>query len=133
MKWFKPTKKQHAEMNITSLIDIIFILLVFFMVSSTFLKPVIRIKLPVAATVQKEKREKINVFVSEFLDVYVDKKEMTIPEMQERIAKEAAETPELAVMLFCDNALIFKHVVTVLDALKLAGVKNVAISHTAKK
>lgn len=53
MKLFKPIKKHSPEINITLLIDIIFTLLIFFMVSSSFLKSAIEIKLLVAAHQEK--------------------------------------------------------------------------------
>lgn len=133
MKRFKPANKTHPELNITSLIDIIFILLVFFMVSSTFLQPVIQIRLPVAATREEQPRERLHVYVSEALEVFVEKEEVSVEVMQEKAAEAVAENPDLAVLLFCDKTLIFEHVVQIMDALKLAGVKHVAISHTAKR
>ena len=130
MKVFKPIKKYSAEINITSLIDIIFILLIFFMVSSSFLKPVIEIKLPVAATEDKSKREMFNVYVSEDLQIFLDKESVTIEDIQKILSSEVSLNPEMAVMLFCDKSVTFENVVKIMDALKLSGVKNVAISHT---
>lgn len=133
MKVFKPTKKHTAEINITSLIDIIFILLIFFMVSSSFLKPTIDIKLPVAATEDKNKRKMVNVYISEDLQVFLEKDAITIENMQEALSDEVSLNSEMAVMLFCDKNVTFENVVKIMDALKLSGVKNVAISHTVSK
>ncbi len=131
MKVFKPPKKHGNEINITSLIDIIFILLIFFMVSSTFLKPTIEIKLPVAATEDKSERKMINVYVGEDLSIYVEKDFVSLENLQSLIAPEIAADNEIAVLLYCDKNVTFENVVKIMDALKLSGVKNVAISHTA--
>ena len=58
MKIFRQ-KSNEKELNITPLIDIIFILLVFFMVSSSFLKPTIDVKLPVTSTKDSKKIKKL--------------------------------------------------------------------------
>ncbi len=131
MKVFKPRKKHSSDINITSLIDIIFILLIFFMVSSTFLKPTIEIKLPVAATEDKSERKMVNVYVGEDLSIYVEKDLVSLENLQSIIASEVAADSEIAVLLYCDKNVIFENVVKIMDALKLSGVKNVAISHTA--
>ncbi len=133
MKVFKPRKKSNLEINITSLIDIIFILLIFFMVSSTFLKPAIEIKLPVAATEDKNERKRINVYVGSDLSIYLEKELVELDQLQELVAAETSVEPELAVLLYCDKTVVFEAVVKIMDALKLSGVKNVAISHTAGK
>ncbi|MGL4524168.1 MAG: ExbD/TolR family protein [Spirochaetia bacterium] len=129
MKQFKPPTNTHTEINITPLIDIIFILLVFFMVSASFIKPSIKIKLPVAASTEKNKNDKMSVYLDKDLSLFLNKDLLAIDQMQQKIADEVAQNPDLVVMFFCDQSVVFKNVVKVIDALKLAGVKNVAISH----
>ncbi len=130
MKPFKPIKKHSAEINITSLIDIIFILLIFFMVTSTFLKPAIEIKLPVAAHEDKTEREIINVFVGEDLTLFLEEEKISIEELQDSLIDASMANPEVAIMLFCDKNLVFENVVEMMDLFKKSGIKNVAIGHT---
>ncbi|MGL4394591.1 MAG: ExbD/TolR family protein [Brevinema sp.] len=131
MKIFKKPPSSQTELNITSLIDIIFILLIFFMVSSSFIKPSISVKLPVAATKDESPKKKLNLYISADLALFIDKEELTLPQIQERIAAQIEENPDLVVMLFCDKSVIFEQLVKVIDALKLTGVKNVAISRAS--
>ena len=128
MKTFR-SKSENPELNITALIDIIFILLIFFMVSSSFLKPTISVKLPVASSKDKIEQKKLSVYISENLELYLEKDILPINEIQDRLAEEILTTPDLTIMLYSDKNVMFEHVVKVLDALKLSGVKNVAISH----
>ena len=128
MKTFR-SKSENPELNITALIDIIFILLIFFMVSSSFLKPTISVKLPVAASKDKIEQKKLSVYISENLEIYLEKEILPINEIQDLLAEEILTTPDLTIMLYSDKNVMFEHVVKVLDALKLSGVKNVAISH----
>ena len=132
MKLFKPKKKQSADLNITSLIDIIFILLIFFMVTSTFLKPSIEIKLPVAAHEDKTEREIVNVFIGNDLSLYVEEELFDIQNLQSFFIKKTTENPEMATMLFCDKTVTFENVVKIMDILKKSGVKTVAIGHNTE-
>ncbi len=128
MKLFKPQKKHSPEINITSLIDIIFILLIFFMVSSTFLRPSIDIKLPVAAYEDTSEREMINVFVGSELEIFIEDEPISLETIQKTLMERTASNPELAIMLYCDSTLTFDNVVKVMDIFKKSGVKNVAIA-----
>ncbi len=130
MKHFKPVKKHSSEINITSLIDIIFILLIFFMVSSTFLKPAIEIKLPVAAYEDTSEREIINVFVGSELELFIEDEPISLETIQSTLMERTSSNPDLAIMLYCDKSLMFENVVKVMDIFKKSGVKNVAIAHS---
>lgn len=130
MKLFKPVKKHSPEINITSLIDIIFILLIFFMVSSSFLKPAIEIKLPVAAHEDKIEREIVNVFIGKDLSLFIENEPISIENMQTTLIEKSSSNPEMAIMLFCDKDVTFENAVKIMDIFKKSGVKNVAIGHT---
>ncbi|MGL5722686.1 MAG: ExbD/TolR family protein [Brevinema sp.] len=131
MKIFKPSTKDSHDINITPLMDIIFILLIFFMVSTSFLKPAIQVKLPVAA--HEETSPPTKVFVSMTADqtLYWDKRIISLNELQTLAYDQLQTNPDLVIMLSCDRSLIFEHVMQVIDVLKMTGVKNVAISHTS--
>ncbi|MGL4388468.1 MAG: ExbD/TolR family protein [Brevinema sp.] len=131
MKIFKKPHSSQNELNITSLIDIIFILLIFFMVSSSFTRPSISVKLPVAATKDESPKKKVNIYISADLGLFIDKEELSLVMIQERLAQQILEKPDLVVMLFCDKSVRFEQLVKVIDALKLTGVKNVAISRAS--
>lgn len=133
MMKFRKEKRERPHIEIISLIDIIFILLIFFMISSTFLKPVIKIKLPVSAVREKVKKEKIPIFLSKDNRLFFNKKEINIKSLQYFIEKELDKNPDIVVLFNCDEEVAFKKVVLVMDILKNSGVKNVAISHRPKR
>ncbi len=133
MMKFRKEKKERPHIEITSLIDIIFILLIFFMISSTFLKPVIKIKLPVSAIKEKVKKKKIPIFLTKDDRLFFNKKEINIKSLQYFVEKELDKNPDAVVLFNCDEDVVFKKVVLVMDILKNSGVKDVAISHKPKK
>ncbi|MGL5254788.1 MAG: ExbD/TolR family protein [Brevinema sp.] len=131
MKIFKPPSKNTQDINITPLMDIIFILLIFFMVSTSFLKPAIQVKLPVAAHKEASPPAKVVVSISADQTIYWNKQVIALDELQTLAYEELQKDPNLIVMLSCDRSLIFEYIVSVIDALKITGVRNVAISHTS--
>lgn len=133
MMRFRKKKKEVPHIELTSLIDIIFILLIFILLSSTFLKPVLKIKLPVAAFEEKEKRKKILVLLSNNDRLFVNKKEINIDNLQYFIEKELDRHPDAVTLLNCEEDVVYQKFVTIIDILKNSGVKNVAISHRPKK
>jgi len=133
MMKFRKEKKERPHIEITSLIDIIFILLIFFMISSTFLKPVIKIKLPVSAVKEKVKKKKIPIFLTRDDRLFFNKKEINIKSLQYFVEKELDKNPDAVVLFNCDEDVVFKKVILVMDILKNSGVKNVAISHKPEK
>ena len=133
MMKFRKKIKEIPHIELTSLIDIIFILLIFILLSSTFLKPVLKIKLPVASIEEKEKRKKILVLLSNGDRLFVNKKEINIDNLQYFIEKELDEHSNAVALLNCDEDVVYQKFVTVIDILKNSGVKNVAISHRPKK
>ncbi len=129
MKIFRQ-KSNEKELNITPLIDIIFILLVFFMVSSSFLKPTIDVKLPVTSTKDSKKNKKISIYITKNLEIYFEKEQKALDLIQSDLTKELTQDLNLTILLYADKNVSFENVVKVLDAVKLSGVKNVAIAHS---
>lgn len=127
---FGKQKKEIPHIEITSLIDIIFILLIFFMVSSTFLKPATRLRLPVAATREKVKEQnKIIVTLSADGDLYVERKLVSINEFQPLIREQVEKSSNVIVLFYGDEDISFKKFLLVMDVLKKSGIKGIAIGH----
>lgn len=133
MMRFKKKEKEAPHIELTSLIDVIFILLIFIILSSTFLRPVIKVKLPVASTEEKEKRKKFLVLLSNDNRLFVNRKEISINNLQYFVEKEMDKNPNFVALVNCDKNVVYEKFIAVIDILKNAGVKNVAISHKAKK
>jgi biopolymer transport protein ExbD len=130
-KNFAPQKSAAAEINITSLIDVIFMLVVFFMIGASFEKPSIALSLPKATAGERNEKPLLTVSVDSGGAVYVAGEKIAIESLPERIA--AAGAPgNVTVALECDGAAAFDKVVAVMDSVKNAGVRNVAIRHEPK-
>jgi biopolymer transport protein ExbD len=126
--------ENQPELMIIPMIDIIFFLLVFFMMSTLYMveQHTIPINLPQATAVQQELSKNINITILQDGRVMFDQEEIPLPLLQKRIGVELAKQPENLFVVRADKASEYGHVVTVLDELKLSGARRVAVATDQK-
>jgi biopolymer transport protein ExbD len=129
MKTFGRGGSRHTEINITSLIDVIFMLVIFFMIGTTFEKPALAVSLPVAASGEVVRQEAYTVSLDADGLLYLEGERIEDDALRQRLADFRRREPELRVALNSDGRLAFQRVIEVMDILTVAGVRNVAIRH----
>jgi biopolymer transport protein ExbD len=129
MKRFDGPKTAHRDINVTSLIDVIFMLVVFFMIGSRFEKPALGITLPTAASGEYTADHPLIVSLDAGGKLYLEGEETDAAGLRAALVLRRNENPELKAALECDGAAAFRQVTEILDILKSAGVRNVAIRH----
>jgi biopolymer transport protein ExbD len=129
MKSFGRGVSRHTEINITSLIDVIFMLVIFFMIGSSFEKPALSVSLPRASSGEAVRRQLLTITLDSDAALYLEGERIDKAELAARLAAYSREDPELRVALDCDGNLAFQQVVELMDILKASEVRNVAIRH----
>src|SRR5919204_6777509 len=121
---------EKARIEIIPMIDVIFFLLVFFMIStlSMTINRGLPVNLPTAATAQKEVRENVNVTVTQDGKMFLNKQPITLRDMGQRVKAALASDPQLTVVVNADGQVLHSTVVDILDELRLAGVSGLAIA-----
>ena len=124
---FAVRKRRAPSIIIVSLVDILTILLIFFVVSTTFKKeqPEVQINLPESKTATNTPAELEHVIVSvdENDEVQIDQKAVPVDDLENAV-RNLPETRKASLALQADKRASFGTIVKVMDALKLAGVKN---------
>ena len=124
---FAVRKRRAPSIIIVSLVDILVILLIFFVVSTTFKKdqPEVQINLPESKTATKAPAELEHAIVSvdEVDTVKLDGNPIEINELQQAVSN-LAPTKKSSLALQADKKASFGTIIKVMDALKLAGVRN---------
>lgn len=122
-------KKKKTLINITSLIDVLFILLIFFMVSSSFRnKSEIELDLPVAGESASDEAEKgLEIFVNSEGSVVWDEKILTIEELTTKLKEVSAETPEKVVNLNADKDVSHGKIVEVMETIQKSGLTKLSV------
>jgi len=125
---------KEPEFMIIPMIDIIFFLLVFFMMSTLHMvqQNVIAVQLPQSAHSQHEPKKNINVTVTAAGAILVDQEEMPLQLLRRRIEMEVERSTETVFILRGDKEVTYQAVILALDEMKGAGAKNIAIA-TEKK
>ncbi len=109
-------KPFQAEVSTTSLNDIMFFLLLFFLIVSTMANPnVIRLMLPKAGTTQTVSKLQITVSVTEDKRIYLDNKEITFDQYTAELKKIAATMDEPTIILRMAQNLIIQDLVDYLE------------------
>ena len=124
---FAVRKRRAPSIIIVSLVDILTILLIFFVVSTTFKKdqPEVQINLPESKTATKAPAELEHavVTVDEADAIKLDGRPVDIDEL-ERAVRDLSQTRKASLALQADRKASFGTIIKVMDALKLAGVRN---------
>ncbi|MCI0400677.1 MAG: biopolymer transporter ExbD [Gammaproteobacteria bacterium] len=129
-------RRQHTEdqgtsigFNLTPLIDMMFILLLFFLVTASFVKESgIDVSRPTAQTATRKERGNIIIAISRDGEIWIDKQQVDIRSVRTHIERLHAENPEGTVIILADKDSRTGLMVKVIDQARLAGVSNVAIA-----
>ncbi len=118
-----------ASINMTPLIDMVFILLIFFLVTASFTKESgISVDRPTAQTATRQERASLIIAVSQTGAIWLDQQQIELRSVRAHIERLHAQNPEGTVIILADQAALTGTTVAVLDQVRLAGVTNIAIA-----
>ncbi|MCY3750144.1 MAG: biopolymer transporter ExbD [Gammaproteobacteria bacterium] len=118
-----------SEVNITPLIDIVFIMLIFFIVTATFVKEAgIDVNKPDAPTAEVKKKANILIAIDANNNIWLDRRKIDIRSVIPNIKRLRAENPQGSVVIQADEESKNKMLVEVMDAARQAGVVNIALA-----
>lgn len=115
-----------AEVQTSAMNDIMFFLLLFFLIASTITNPnVIKLTLPKSSTSQSESKKTINVSITNDLRYYVDKKEVKVDDLQPAISAFKTQDVDLTIVLYVDKTVAIQNAVQVMDVAQKLNIKLV--------
>ena len=126
-------KKLNARLELAPIIDIVFILLIFFAVSTTLLtnKQGIKLDLPTAESTEKNPKG-IVLSVDKNKQVFIEEEAIPFDNLQPHLNALLKVDPETQVILNIDQSITYDYVIAVLDQVKLAGCYNIALQAEKK-
>lgn len=123
----------HAAVEAGSLSDILFFLMLFFLIVSTLASPTaIKLLLPKATTGQTVPRHVINLSVTQDLRIYIDKSELQASMLEDELKNEAAKHENPTVVLRVDKSVTVEELVKVIDAVNKAKIPLVIATDKGK-
>ncbi|MFQ5881967.1 MAG: ExbD/TolR family protein [Candidatus Methylomirabilales bacterium] len=124
--------KATTSLNITPLVDVMLLLLIFFLLASTFIRPTFKVDLPGAAhsRLDPQRKQQITISLTREGRVFVDEVPVPLRELQGRLAEAIAQDRDRPVLLQTDKNCSFGFFVAAMDAAKGAGAEQLIIETT---
>ena len=124
---------EEGEIDITPMLDVVFIMLIFFIVTASFVKESgIEVNRPDASTAQSKPRANILIAISDLGEIWIDKRKVEESQVRANIERMHAENPQGTVVIQADEEAKTRLLVAVMDAARAAGVTDVSLATEAK-
>jgi len=121
--------EQENEINLTPMLDVIFIMLIFFIVTTSFVKESgIEVSRPNAMTATKQERASIFIAINNKGQIFLQRRRIELESVRPNIEKLHAESPEGSVVIQADKASETGLLIQVMDQIRSAGVKNISVA-----
>lgn len=131
---FNPKKKRRVLINITSLIDVMFLLLIFFMVTSTFLdQPGMKLELPSAESAEVARVEKLVLYISSDNEVVFNDRPVALDNLEETMRAALSDIEDRTLVLNADKSVQHGTVIRVMDIAKKLGLERLVIGIKMKE
>lgn len=122
-------EEEENEINLTPMLDVVFIMLIFFIVTATFIKEAgIQVERPDTVTADQQDDASILIAISASDEIWIDRKKRDPRAVRSVIAQLHAENPKGSIVIQADEESTHETLVIVMEAAKGAGVTNVAIA-----
>ena len=118
-----------ADINLTPMLDVVFIMLIFFIVTATFIKQAgIQVLRPEALTAEQKPTISMLIAISPNGEIWIDKKRVDPGTVRAHIERLHAENPKGGLVIQADKESTNEKLMVVLSAARAAGLREVAIS-----
>jgi len=121
--------EEEAQIDLTPMLDVVFIMLIFFIVTASFIKEAgVEVNRPEASTSNPKENVNILVAITATNEIWMDQRRIDVRAVRANIERLHAENPKGAVVIQADNESNTKTVTEVLDAAREAGVYDVSLA-----
>ena len=129
----RTSNDQISDIDMTPMLDIVFIMLIFFIVTTSFVKESgIDVNRPTAQTAEKKEQGHIIVSIKSNGEIWIDKRAVDIRAVRANVSRLHAENPLGSVIIAADRDTKTHVLVQVMDQIRLAGITNASIATEAE-
>ena len=122
-------KSEEQGLDLTPMMDIVFIMLIFFIVTTSFVKETgVDVNRPNAETAERDEKGNILVAITQNNEIWIDKRRIDLKAVRANIERLKIEYPEGSVIIQADKAARSGLLVETMDQIRLAGVQNISIA-----
>ena len=121
--------EEAEEPNITPMLDVVFILLIFFIVTANFIKdPGLEINRPDSETAEITENAAILIAIGPAGEIYMDGRRIDVRQVKANVIRLMAENPQGAVVMQADEKATAEKIIAVMDEVREAGVIDISIA-----
>ena len=121
--------EEAEEPNITPMLDVVFILLIFFIVTANFIKdPCLEINRPDSETAEITENAAILIAIGPAGEIYMDGRRIDVRQVKANVIRLMAENPQGAVVMQADEKATAEKIIAVMDEVREAGVIDISIA-----
>jgi biopolymer transport protein ExbD len=125
--------QEETELDMTPMLDIVFIMLIFFIVTTSFVKESgVTVSSPSAETASQQENANIFIAITETGEVWIDRRPVDPRAVRAIVARMHADNPEGSVIIQSDEEAATRMLVDVMDQVRLAGIEQIAIAADKK-
>ncbi len=122
-------QQEETEINITPMLDIVFIMLIFFIVTTSFIKETgIDPNRPEAETAYKQERGNILIAINSVGDIWMNKRKVELAQVRQMVEQAKNESPESSVVIIADEKAATGVLIDLMDQIRMGGVSNIAVA-----
>ena len=122
-------EEEETEINITPMLDIVFIMLIFFIVTTSFVKePGISPQRPSAETAAEKTRGNVLIAISQTGEIWMDKRSVELSQVRNLVEAALAENPESSAVIIADAQANSGTLIDLMDQIRLGGIGNISIA-----
>lgn len=126
---FERSTKKPRQIGLTPLIDVVFLLIIFFMLSTSFIKTEsMELSFPSGQQVKSTPKSAIRIFVYNDERIFLGENEMTIPDLKTQLRLLLFKDPERSILLLSGAKASVQRLVSVMDDVYLMGGRNVSVA-----
>lgn len=126
---FRKKEERIQDVDMSPLIDMVFILLIFFMVSTTFVKDMkLDLDRPSASSASKASSKVIRVYIDKYGDIYVDQQPVKVWAIQGKMRDLLRMSTTKSILVVTDANVQAQRLIDVIDQCRSAGAKDVAVA-----
>lgn len=126
---FERVTRKPRQIGLTPLIDVVFLLIIFFMLSTSFIKTEsMEMSLPQGQEVQASPPEAIRIFIHDDERLFLGNEEMTTEDLKAQMRLLLFKDPERSVLLLSGEKVTVQRLVSIMDDVYLMGGRNVSVA-----
>lgn len=123
------TREEETEINITPMLDIVFIMLIFFIVTTSFIRETgIDPQRPEAITAARQDRGNILIAISATGQIWMNKRQVEMESVRQAVEQARNESPESTVVIIADERSETGILIDLMDQVRLGGILNISVA-----